>query len=541
MNSLNHPEVSECKQLHCCGIATSELQCEPLQILLIEDNDGDAFLVQELLSDSCPASFFNITHEERLADGLERLKTNSFDVALVDLSLPDAQGLQSIIRTCEIAPDLSILVLTNLNDEALAINAVKAGAQDYLVKGELSGRATMRAMRHAIERKRLTAELERSRQQQIQLKDQFLSHVSHELRSPLTAIHQFVTIVFDGLAGKLNSDQREYLEIAIRNVTQLRDMIGDLLDATRAQTSKQTLNPSCVSLVGLIPETVGMMEATAVSKAVDIDVDLAGYLPPVNADPSRVRQVLINLLDNAIKFTAQGGAIRIRADVSSEDSGFLQISVSDTGCGISPEGVTQIFERHFQEANGIEISRRGLGLGLYLCRELVSRHGGRIWVESSLGIGSSFCFTLPAFPLETLLAPLVTNKRHGESIALIPVEVFPLVRASGKNTSKAVLHRAWALVEACLVPDREMILPRIASIGDGEIFFVVASIAGGGEEELVRRIQEQGEHCQDFGGATIDLRVLTPVVESADGHTKPLQPLAKDIAARIEGLLKVAV
>jgi len=116
-----------------------------------------------------------------------------------------------------------------------------------------------------------------------------------------------------------------------------------------------------------------------------------------------------------------------------------------------------------------------------------------------------------------------------------------LVRASGKNTSKAVLHHAWALLDACLVPDRELILPRIASIGDGEIFFIVASIAGGGEEELVRRIQEQGEHCQDFGGATIDLRVLATVVESSHGHTKPLQPLAKDIAARIEGLLKVAV
>jgi signal transduction histidine kinase len=514
---------------------------EAMQILLIEDNPGDAFLLMEALNDSCPTSRFTLTHEERLEDGLERLKTSNFDVALVDLSLPDAMGLQSIVRTCEAAPDLPILVLTSLNDETLAIDAVKQGAQDYLVKRELDGRATMRAMRYAIERKRLTTELERSRHQQIQLKDQFLSHVSHELRSPLTAIHQFVTIVFDGLAGKLNSDQREYLEIAIRNINQLRDMIGDLLDATRSQTLKQTLNPGCVSLVGLIPETVGMMEATALSKGVDIDVDLAGYLPSVNADPSRVRQILINLVDNAIKFTAKGGAIRVRADVSSEDSGFLQISVSDTGCGVSAEGVTQIFERHFQEANGIEASRKGLGLGLYLCKELVSRHGGRIWVESSLGSGSAFCFTLPAFSLETLIAPLVTNKRHGESIALIPVEVFPLMRASGKNTSKAVLQHAWDLLQACLVPDREMILPRIASIGDGEIFFVVASIEPGGEEELVRRIQEQGEHCQDFGGATIDLRVLTPVVESPGGHTKPLQPLAKDIAARIEGLLKMAV
>src|SRR6185503_349018 len=148
--------ISKCAQLNCCGLDLSNLNGEAIQILLLEDNPGDAFLVQDILGDSCPASLFNLTHEERLGDGLERLKTTSFDVALVDLSLPDAQGLQSIIRTCEAAPDLPILVLTSLNDETLAIDAVKHGAQDYLVKGDLSGRATMRAMRHAIERKRLT-------------------------------------------------------------------------------------------------------------------------------------------------------------------------------------------------------------------------------------------------------------------------------------------------------------------------------------------------------------------------------------------------
>jgi signal transduction histidine kinase len=517
------------------------MSSDALQILLIEDNRGDAFLLEDALNHSDSGTSFDLIHKERLAEGLALLETVDFDVALVDLSLPDAMGLQSITRTCAAAPDLPILVLTSLNDENLAVSAMKEGAQDYLVKGELSGRAMMRAMRYAIERKRMATELEQTKQQQITLRDHFLSHVSHELRSPLTAIHQFVTIVFDGLAGRLNSQQREYLEIAIRNVNQLRDMIGDLLEATRAQAAKQTLSPGCVPLISLIPETVDMMKATASAKGIDIDIDLGGYLPSVKADPSRVRQILINLLDNAIKFTAQGGTIRVRADVSSQNHEFLQISVSDTGCGISPEGIKQIFERHFQEPNGIEASRKGLGLGLYLCKELVTRQGGRIWVDSRLGYGSAFCFTLPAFGLESILAQLMLNKRPGDSIALIPVEVFPLITGSGTTTNNSVLQHAWDTLQTCMVPDHEVLLPRIASIGSGEIFFIVAGIQNGGEEELVRRIQQQGAHCQDLDGATVDLRVLATVVESSHGHTKPLQPLAKDIAARIESLLRIAV
>lgn len=512
----------------------------PITILLVEDNPGDADLVTETLESSGKLDF-ELIHMLCLEDGLRCLESSNVDVALLDLSLSDSHGLNSVIKATAITPDVPIVVLTGQDDEQLAIEAVRKGAQDYLVKGSHDGRTLIRTMRHAIERHGILQELEQTRQQQLITKDQFLSHVSHELRSPLTAIHQFVTIVLDGLAGKINSEQREYLEIATRNVNQLRSMIGDLLEATRIQSATHTLEPECVSLVGLIPDTVGMMEASASAKRIVMDIDLAGYLPYVHADANRVRQVLINLIDNAIKFTPEGGTIRIRAGVSRDDPGFMQMSVSDTGCGIGPEAVDHVFDRHFQEPNGVEMSRKGLGLGLYLCKEIVSRHGGRIWVESKLGYGSAFCFTLPAFSFETLLSPVMAQKRPGDSIALIPIEVFPLATASGRSIDKSVLQQAWDLLDACIVPDRELLLPRIATVGSGEIFFVVASIRNGDEASLVKRIHEQGANCQSIEGAHIDLRVLATVVESSHGHTKPLQPLAKGIAARIEDYLKIAV
>ena len=239
---------------------------------------------------------------------------------------------------------------------------------------------------------------ERYRRRQLEIKDQFLSHVSHELRSPLTTVYQFVTILLDGLAGDLTPEQREYLEITLRSVNQLRGMIGDLLDVTRAEAGKLVVEPQSVRPATLVAETLQTLQPSAGAKRLALRADLPGDLPAVHADPDRVRQVLTNLIENAIKFTPEGGEITVRAGVSAQDPGFLSVAVADTGCGISPKGTRQIFERLHQEANTIEDSRKGLGLGLYICKELVSRHGGRIWVDSELGRGSVFCFTLPLCP-----------------------------------------------------------------------------------------------------------------------------------------------
>jgi two-component system cell cycle sensor histidine kinase/response regulator CckA len=236
-------------------------------------------------------------------------------------------------------------------------------------------------------------ELDRTRREQLEMKDQFISHVSHELRSPLTALHQFTTILLDGLAGELNSEQREYLGIILKNSLQLRDMIGDLLEVTRAQAGKLTIEPQPISLCDLFRPMMQTYEQRAAGKGIAFRTSCPPDLPLVQADSNRIGQVLSNLMDNALKFSTHG-AISVSGH-RDEDDEFVRIAVADTGCGISADSLPKIFDRLYQSSNTLELSRKGLGLGLHICKHLVELHGGRIWAQSKEGEGTTISFTVP--------------------------------------------------------------------------------------------------------------------------------------------------
>src|SRR5579863_7014402 len=230
-------------------------------------------------------------------------------------------------------------------------------------------------MRYAIERQALTRSLEMSRRQQLEFKNQFLSHVSHELRTPLTCIHQFVTILLDGLAGDINADQRYHLGTVLNSVHQLKAMIRDLLEATRAESGKIRIEPRCITISDLIQQAVSMMSATAKEKQVGLEVGLDSRIPFVYADPDRVLQVLVNLIDNGIKFTPPDGSVLVRACIVEADPSMVYVSVADTGRGIGPEAKALIFERLYQDQFHRQQSRRA-GSGT-VHRERVGRASRR--------------------------------------------------------------------------------------------------------------------------------------------------------------------
>jgi len=244
------------------------------------------------------------------------------------------------------------------------------------------------------ERKRAEEELDRSRKEQIRLKDQFLSQVSHELRSPLMAAQQFVEILLEGIAGEINGEQREYLNITLRNINQLNSMIGDLLEATRIQNGKLRVDLRSIILPEVVKEAVESARPVAQERQIALSLDTP-LLPPVLADPSRVRQIVTNLLDNALKFTPPHGAVRVHVALDEQDPRFVRVKVTDTGCGINADDLGKVFDRHYQGSGNDCMARKGLGLGLHICKELVTLQRGQILVTSDGNAGSTFSFTLP--------------------------------------------------------------------------------------------------------------------------------------------------
>ncbi|HLA73470.1 MAG TPA: hybrid sensor histidine kinase/response regulator [Steroidobacteraceae bacterium] len=485
-----------------------------LEVLVVEDNAGDARLLREMFSKEKPGSF-HLTHLLRMSEALVHLEKGGVDIVLLDMGLPDGHGLDTVRRAQSVAPGVPIIVLTGLDDEALAAEAMKEGAQDYLIKGQIESRALPRALRHAIERHRMQSETDLIRINQLQFKDNFLSHVSHELRSPLNAIYQFVTILLDKLVGELNPEQREYLDIVFRNVKQLQAMIEDLLEVTRGEGGKLTIELQRTSIEEAIAYAVNTLQGAAAAKGITLSTQLAYELPMLCADPTRVRQILIILLDNAIKFTPTNGAVKVRASVFAQDPNQLVLQVSDTGCGINPDMTEQIFERLFQASDPAQAGRRGLGLGLHICKELVTRQGGRIWAENAPGQGAVLSVTLPVFSMRNLLAPTlkVTNGATGPLMLMVAQIVSPAGWLSDAARAEHSLG-AREMLQRCLLSDQDVLLPKMGSSGGAELFFVVVATDPDGCEALIKRFRQQFDERELEQKAGLTLSTSCRTVET---------------------------
>src|SRR6202012_945765 len=250
-------------------------------------------------------------------------------------------------------------------------------------------------------------EIARLGQQALALRDEFFSHVSHELRSPLNSIYSFSSIIADGLAGGTTHEQDEYLLIIQKNVRQLQAMIEDLLAVTASKNGKLAVVLQETSIAEAVLDAVHTCESNAQEKKIDLSCSITPNLPPVFAAPVRVLQVLTILCDNAIKFTPEGGSVKIQVRMFDKVPGYLLVEVSDTGCGIKPEHLERIFEHLYQVTDTGRNGRRGLGLGLHIAKELMTRQGGAIWASSGQGIGSVFSLTLPVFAGQTSELPVM--------------------------------------------------------------------------------------------------------------------------------------
>ena len=228
------------------------------------------------------------------------------------------------------------------------------------------------------------------------LKSEFVATVSHELRTPMTAIKGYVDILTMGAAGALNENQMHFLEVVRNNIERLNTLVSDLLDISRIEAGRITLNPQPVDIHSIAEDVVSevLQRSQNEDKPMALSLEAPNDLPPVIGDSDRVRQILGNLVNNAFNYTPHNGTIRVNIH---QENGEVQVDVQDNGVGIAPEDQERVFDRFFRGENPLVLATPGTGLGLPIVRQLVEMHNGRIWMTSTgvPGDGSTFSFTLP--------------------------------------------------------------------------------------------------------------------------------------------------
>lgn len=430
------------------------MSTQTIRALLIEDDLADQQLIERSIKRS--HSPIELCCADRLADGLSHLSEGGFDVVLTDLSLPDSFGLETVQQIREHDLNIPIVILTTLDNREVELRSLAVGAQDYILKDEASPDSLTRAIHHAIQRQEsivkiqsLLTEVESSRklladkEHLLKKKNQrlrklyktahrFVNNVSHEFRTPLTVIKDYVSLVREGMVGEVTDEQRRMLDIAGVRADDLNNMVDDLLDVSRLESGLLGAWRRPCQLAEVIESVCAPLARKAEVKEIAFSTAVDPALPEVYCDTEKVGRVIINLVTNAMKFCGDPGSVRLWArQIDSRDE--VMIGITDNGQGMSDEGLQEIFERFKQLPSKIKCNTKGFGLGLNIAKELVELNFGDLSVESQIGQGTTFTFTVP------VNSPVVVAERYlrklqqsksSLNVALIRVQI-------DENTTKA--------------------------------------------------------------------------------------------------------
>lgn len=391
------------------------------KILVIEDNRGDYLILDELLLTS--GLNYELSWCETLTDGLQYITNNKIDVLLLDLSLTDSMGLSTFSDVQLFDPSIPVIVITGNTDESVGIEAVKLGAQDYLIKGEVSAAQLARVLKYAIGRKETellrknyelllekkvnerTAELEQlknnlekmvhERTKELQkanaMKDKFFSIMAHDLRSPFNTLSGFLDLLHEEYDDFPDEKRKLFIKKILDTSNQTFSLLENLLEWSRSQRGHIKYNPAKVDVKLVCNEVVGLLEHVAKSKKVEITEQVAESLSAY-ADNYMIQTVIRNLLTNAIKFSYPGSQVVVSA---CKNKGDIQVSVADSGKGMEPNTLGNLFKIDVKTTEKGTANEKGSGLGLIICKEFIEKNKGNIWAESKPGKGSKFTFTLP--------------------------------------------------------------------------------------------------------------------------------------------------
>jgi signal transduction histidine kinase len=372
-----------------------------IRILLVEDSPIAARLISLLLKEGMPEGEYQLFQNSNLTDAIRTTAEKDIHLVLLDLGLPESQGLDTFKTFFTQFPYIPVIVLTGNEDKSLALKAVREGAQDYLVKGEVHSSLLARSIFYAVERGRLQHEKmlnqEKLKKYSEELevlnatKDKFFSILAHDLKSPFNA---FIGIT-DILAEDIDILDKEQIKSFVLDINRSAHsqfkLLENLLAWAQMQRGLMKFEPIELEINTVINDVFQLYLDNAMEK----DLKLINETPlgkTIKADHNMLYLLLRNLVYNAIKFTNPGGEIRVGENAT---SGFSEIYVADNGVGINPSSLSKMFRIESQSTTLGTAHEKGTGLGLVLCKDMVEKNGGTIRVSSEVGVGTTFYFTIP--------------------------------------------------------------------------------------------------------------------------------------------------
>lgn len=357
-----------------------------MNILIIDDTQGDHDIAEEYLRES--GGDYRFYHAYSAAEGLEFFHKNHIDCILLDYHMPDKNGLELLKQLTEGDKIVPVIMMTGDGNEFVAVTAMKLGSQDYIPKKVLTAKALKRAVDRAVERGEMIARMEKYREQLEQSNhdlEQFANIVAHDLKAPLRAVTQHLTLINNKCAGALDEKSRRSLDFAVEGASRMRTLIEALFEYARLGFSEPEFNS--VSFESILTHVRKDLSTIMQERGAIVTHDA---LPEVKGDAILLTQMLQNLIGNAIKYCEKTPRIHLDA---TQENGKWRINVRDNGIGIPKAQQQQIFAI-FRRLH-VEDDYPGIGLGLAICDRIAKQHGGSIEVESEPGKGSCFSFTLP--------------------------------------------------------------------------------------------------------------------------------------------------
>lgn len=370
-------------------------------ILIIDDDEDDYLIIRSLLEDISQEPL-HLDWASSYAEGEKLLAENRHSVCLMDYQLGAKNGIELLKASSKLGFTGPIILLTGIHQGEVDMLALEAGAVDYLVKNHLASEQLARAIRYASGRREMEIErIERLRAEaENRSKSEFLAHLSHELRTPLSAILGFTELLMN---SQQTEDNLAKISVVHRNGKHLLGLLNDILDLSKIEAGKLDLTIQSIELMPFLADIYSLMLTAATDKNLSLNFVAESPLPEIiYSDSTRLRQVLLNLIGNAIKFTQEGKVELFIGTQLINDQHKIIFNVQDSGIGISKNNLKSIFEPFVQIKNARIQTRTGSGLGLTISRQLVEHMGGQITVTSHENIGSSFNFYIDAGNLNSV-------------------------------------------------------------------------------------------------------------------------------------------